>query len=235
MKIEAITLNAADTKQAEQLGIDRVELVGAIGEGGLTPSHGVIKTVLESVSIPVQIMVRPHSFSFCYDDKDWEIMKEDIAFIRSLGGKRIVIGGINSDGSVDEALLDKVIKRAPDIDITFHRAFDEVASQTEAYRTLAKYSQNVKRILTSGGKAKAPQAILELQELVTLSREINGPEILVGSGVNPDNIGTLHKQIDANQYHIGSGLRRDGDFQNELDAEKLQIVEGQAPRPGSKT
>lgn len=234
MKIEAIILNAVDTKQAEELGVDRVELVGAIGEGGLTPSHGVIKTVLGTARIPAQIMVRPHSFSFCYEEKDWEIMKEDIAFIRSLGGKRIVFGGVTEDGKVDEALLDKVIEQAPDINITFHRAFDEVASQTEAYRTLAKYSQNVKRILTSGGKEKASQAIPELQELVTLSQEMDGPEILVGSGVKPENIGTLHQQIGASQYHIGSGLRRDGDFQNELDAEKLQIVEGQALHPSSK-
>lgn len=161
-------------------------------------------------------------------------MKEDIALIRSLGGKRIVFGGVTEDGKVDEALLDKVIEQAPDINITFHRAFDEVALQTEAYRTLVKYSKNVKRILTSGGKEKASQAIPELQELVTLSQEMDGPEILVGSGVKPENISTLHQQIGASQYHIGSGLRRDGDFQNELDAERLQIVEGQEPRPSSK-
>ncbi|MDY0406834.1 copper homeostasis protein CutC [Virgibacillus sp. 179-BFC.A HS] len=221
MKIEAITLNATDTKQAEQLGIDRVELVSAMQEGGLTPSYGVIKNVLESASIPVQIMVRPHSFGFMYDDADWQVIKEDLNIIRSLGGNRIVIGGITAEGQIDEAFLNRVIEHVPDFDITFHRAFDQVVSQQEAYRLLNKYGGHVKRILTSGGKDKAAQATNELCELVTLSHELNGPEILIGSGVSPKNIGMLHVKIGARQYHVGSGIRKDGDFRNGLDVEKI--------------
>lgn len=59
MKIEVITLNEKDTMQAQRLGADRVELVSAMQEGGLTPSFGTIKRVLEHAHIPVQIMVRP--------------------------------------------------------------------------------------------------------------------------------------------------------------------------------
>lgn len=221
MTLEAITLNAADTKQAEQLGIDRVELVSAMAEGGLTPSYGVIKTVLETTSIPAQIMVRPHSFGFIYNETDWETIKEDLSVIQSLGGNRIVIGAITADLQVDEAFVDRVITHVPDFDITFHRAFDEVSSQLDAYHVLAKYRGHIKRILTSGGKAKAHQATDELQRLVALSHELDGPEILVGSGVTPDNIGDLHQKIGASQYHIGSGFRLHGSFENGLDEAKV--------------
>src|SRR5690625_4148069 len=193
-------------------------------EGGLTPSHGVIKRVLGSVRIPIQVMVCPNSFGFRYDENDWNIMKEDILFIRSLGGKRIVFGCLTENNLIDEVLLEKVIKLVPDIDITFDRAFDLVASQTEAYRTLTKYTRNVKRILTSGGKDKAPQAIPELRGLVKLSKELKGPKIMVGSGVTPENINTLKQQTGADLYHIGSGLRQNGDFRNGLDAEKIKAL-----------
>ncbi|MDY0395759.1 copper homeostasis protein CutC [Virgibacillus halophilus] len=224
MKIEAITLNAKDTKQAEQFGIDRVELVSAMQEGGLTPSYGVIKTVLDTVRIPVQIMVRPHNFGFTYDETDLLAIKEDISAIRSLGGHRIVIGAITADHQVDEAFLTEVIEYAPDFDITFHRAFDQVSSQWEAYHVLTKYSKHVRRILTSGGKEKADQATKELQQLVALSHELDGPEILVGSGVTPNNLGTLHEKIGASQYHVGSGFRVNGSFEKGLDETKVASV-----------
>ncbi|MBU5468644.1 copper homeostasis protein CutC [Virgibacillus sp. MSJ-26] len=224
MKIEVITLNKEDTLQAEKLGADRVELVSAMLEGGLTPSYGTIKNVLNSVNIPVQIMIRPHSYGFVYDQKDWKTMKEDISAIKELGGNRIVFGAITEQGEVDEKLLNKVIEHAPDFDITFHRAFDHVSSQVEAYKVLNQYKKNVKRILTSGGKDKAENATSELHELVKLSKKLNGPSILVGSGVSPDNLAHLHKEIGASEYHIGSGVRIDRDMSKALSSEEIAKV-----------
>lgn len=221
MKIEVITLNQEDTLQAEQLGADRVELVSAMLEGGLTPSYGTIKNVLASVSIPVQVMIRPHSFGFVYDDKDWQTIKEDISIVTALGGSRIVFGAITPQGEIDEPLLHQVIDHTPEIDITFHRAFDQVESQIDAYHTLTKYKHHVKRILTSGGKDQANQAVNELQDLVALSEELDGPRILVGSGVSPDNLPQLHQEIGASEYHIGSGVRIEGDFNQSLSREKM--------------
>jgi|SRR5699024_9888963 len=224
MKIEVITLNKEDTMQAEQLGADRVELVSAMEEGGLTPSYGTIKTVLSNTSIPAQIMVRPHSFSFVYDEKDWEIIKEDISTIINLGGNRIVFGAITKEGDIDEGLLTKVIDHAPELDITFHRAFDHATSQIDAYKVLTKYKSNIKRILTSGGEDNAPNAIPQLQKLVDLSKELNGPTILVGSGVTPENINFLHEKIKASEYHIGSGIRMEGAFFQGLSEEKMKQI-----------
>lgn len=220
MKIEIITLNKEDTIQAQELGADRVELVSAMLEGGLTPSYGTIKNVLESAKIPVQIMVRPHGYGFVFNESDSKIIKDDITMIQKLGGNRIVFGAVTVDGQIDEELLKKIIEIAPDIDISFHRAFDLVSSQTEAYKTLSNY-KNVKRILTSGGADKALDAADKLRDLVNLSKELNGPEILIGSGVSPDNLKELHQAIGANEYHIGSGVRIDKDFSKGLSEEKM--------------
>ncbi len=224
MKIEVITLNEKDTMQAQRLGADRVELVSAMQEGGLTPSFGTIKRVLEHAHIPVQIMVRPHSFGFVYDESDWLIMKEDISMIRELGGNRIVIGAITKDGDIDEDLLDKIISHAPDFDITFHRAFDHVRSPLDAYRTLTKYKKHIKRVLTSGCAPTAIEGISTLKKLVELSKELEGPTILVGSGVNAQNVADLHQHINATEYHIGSGARVDRDFSKPLDEEQMSII-----------
>lgn len=221
MIIEVIAEQAADILEAEKMGADRIELVSAMKEGGLTPSYGTLKTVLEQATIPVQIMVRPHGYSFTYDETDWLTMKEDISVIKQLGGNRIVFGCITPEGKIDEELLTKVIEHVPDFDISFHRAFDEVSSQTEAYKVLCKYKKHVKRILTSGGKPTASEGANNLRKLVELSKEMDGPDILPGSGVTPKNIATLHEQIGANQYHIGSGVRMEKDFSQGFDQEKM--------------
>ena len=224
MFIEVITQNAQDSIQAEQLGVDRLELVSAMQEGGLTPSYGVLKNVLSSVSIPVQIMVRPHSYGFVYSEDDWKIIKEDISIIQELGGNRIVFGCITENGEIDEVLLTKVIEHGPELDITFHRAFDDVQSQEDSYKVLTKYKNHVKRILTSGGKPKATQATNELKNLIKLSQELDGPIILPGSGVTPENIKMIHDKVGASEYHIGSGVRIDSDFSKALDPTKVNIV-----------
>lgn len=81
--LEVIAVNAADARAAEAGGADRIELVCAMSEGGLTPSFGIIEQVVSSVSIPVYVMIRPHSRSFCYNEDDRKAMKK--IFIRPVG------------------------------------------------------------------------------------------------------------------------------------------------------
>ncbi len=219
-----IVQDEVEAMQAEAYGANRLELVSAISEGGLTPSYGTIKRVLKSTHLPVQIMIRPHSNGFVYRDFDWEVMKEDISIIKELGGTGIVFGALNSDGSIDEQLLEKVIKHASGLDITFHRAFDEVTSQQEAYKTLTQYKYEIKRILTSGGKASCADATKELKWLVEQSRLTGGPAILPGSGLSPENIATVHQQVDAKEYHFGSGVRLEKSFHHGFSEDAIKQI-----------
>lgn len=68
--LEVIAVNVEDAKAAEEGGADRIELVSAMSEGGLTPSYGFMEQVLSQVSIPVYVMIRPHSRSFRYSADD---------------------------------------------------------------------------------------------------------------------------------------------------------------------
>ncbi|KAA2302373.1 copper homeostasis protein CutC, partial [Clostridioides difficile] len=72
--LEVIAVDAADAKVAEEGGADRIELVSAMSEGGLTPSYGVMEHVVSHVSVPVYVMIRPHSRSFRYSADDIHAM-----------------------------------------------------------------------------------------------------------------------------------------------------------------
>ncbi|MFB1051742.1 copper homeostasis protein CutC [Paraliobacillus sp. JSM ZJ581] len=225
MEIEVIVQHAEDAKEAELLGADRLELVSAISEGGLTPSYGTIKQVLQQVNIPVQVMIRPHSNHFYYDEADLAIILEDIKNVITLGGNRIVFGALNQDNTINQQALNKIIELAPQLDITFHRAFDQVVSQKDAYRTLVSYSDQVKRILTSGGAATCEQGKNELKQLVKLANELNGPEILAGSGLDAINITEIHSYIGATQYHFGKAVREDSSLAKGFDDDSFLEIE----------
>ncbi|MYL32100.1 copper homeostasis protein CutC [Pontibacillus yanchengensis] len=222
MLLECIVQNKQEAKEAEKLGVDRVELVSAMQEGGLTPSYGTIKQVLESVDIPVQVMIRPHSYGYVYNEEDFQVICEDIRAIQELGGNRIVFGALHEDFTINEKMLQEFITRFPDLNITFHRAFDEIASQEEAYKTLSKYHSNVKQILTSGGASNCEEGKEELAKLVHLSREHDGPIIMPGGGMKPSNLGRVHHVAGAEAYHFGKSVRMDNSFANGLDAEVVK-------------
>lgn len=221
--IECIVENENDALAIEKLGASRLELVSAIGLGGLTPSYGTIKTTLKNVQIPVQVMVRPHNYGFIYSSTDKEAMKEDIASLYGMGHYRIVIGALDQNKKIDTDFFTDLFKEFPDLNVTFHRAFDEVEDQLEAYRTLVPYRNNIRRILTSGGANSCMEGIESLQKLMQLQYQLNGPTILPGSGVKLNNLRELHDAIGADEYHFGSGVRKHQSFEEGFDK---VIVEG---------
>ena len=223
MILECIVENERDAIKAEELGFDRLELVSAMSEGGLTPSYGTVKRVIECVEIPVQVMLRPHSYSFEYDDYDWLAMKENLQAFSSIGVKGIVFGCLKN-GEIDQALLEKVIKEVPHADLTFHRAFDELKDQVIGLEVLSQYTQHIGRILTSGGEKSAYEGRTNLQQLITKTEECSGPEILIGSGLNAENIQELHPFLKGKEYHFGTGVRKDRSMANEFDREKTDIL-----------
>lgn len=222
--IECIVQNVRDARDAERLGINRLELVSAIELGGLTPTYGTVKSVIDNVHIPVQVMIRLHDYGFVYNQDDKEVMKKDISLLHEMGHNRIVIGALNENKTIDTVFLDDLFREFPKLNVTFHRAFDEVRDQTEAYQALAAYRKNVKRILTSGGADDCMKGADSLVKLVQLQHKLQGPNILPGSGLNADNIQTLHNSIQADEYHFGSGVRWNKSFEESIDKEKVEGV-----------
>lgn len=222
--VEIIALNEEDARMAEAFGADRLELVAAMGEGGLTPSYGTIKTVVKSVSIPVMVMVRPHSNSFVYRKEEWNALKEDIKAIQDIGAAGIVFGAITENKVVDFELLAMVLDEARGLAVAFHRAIDE-ADTFGQYLSLCQSPFHVDRVLSSGGKPTAVTGLETLKAMIKESQKsLSNPIIMPGSGLSLDNIGYVHEQLQAAEYHFGSAVRVDGTFQNQIQEEKVKRI-----------
>jgi copper homeostasis protein len=76
-------------------------------------------------------------------------------------------------------------------------------------------------VLTSGGNDKAVDSIAILNQLNNLSIQHNNCKILVGSGIDANNIKQIVTNTNIKQIHIGNGVR---DSQGNLCKDKLLAI-----------
>lgn len=184
MKLEICASNYQSAVNAELAGAHRIELCSELAVGGITPSYGFIKHVLETVKIPVFVLIRPRSGNFTYTDSEFEIMKKDIVLCKDLGCEGIVSGILNIDNSIDIKRTKELVELSKPLKFTFHRAFDWTPNPYEALEQLIEI--NVDRILTSGQESSAEKGIFALQQLKKLANE--RLIILPGGGINQENV-----------------------------------------------
>lgn len=182
---EMAVQDAAGIAVAAELGVDRIELCAALSLGGLTPSVGLIEAAA-AAGIPTHVLVRPRGGDFEYDDAERAVIVDDVRWSHSLGAAGVVVGGLR-DGGIDEELIDRVVAVAGGADVTFHRAFDNLSDLDAGLDRLAELG--VTRVLTSGGAARAHEALDVLRRLVGRAR--GGIEIMAGSGVRSDNVARI--------------------------------------------
>jgi copper homeostasis protein len=182
---------------AEKAGADRIELCENYTEGGTTPSYGSIKTAIDKLNIPVNIIIRPRGGDFLYSDTEFEIIKQDVKTVKQLGANGVVIGFLNSDGSLDIEKTKEIIELAKPMEVTFHRAFDRCKEPFMALEQLINIG--VDCILTSGQEQTAYEGANLISNLIEKanSRII----IMPGSGVNDRNISKLIAKTKAFQFH----------------------------------
>ncbi|WP_211747229.1 copper homeostasis protein CutC [Paenibacillus sp. Marseille-Q4541] len=205
MLLEVIATCMDDARKAEASGADRLELITAITEGGLTPGIGLVEEVVQKINIPVHVMVRPHSRSFVYDEDDVNTMIAEIKAIRRAGAAGVVLGALTEAGRIDEQALAALLAHTGEMQVTFHRAFDELKDQFAGLTVLSKYKE-ITRILTSGGTQPAPQAIPQIQKLVDHSQGSH-IKILAGNGLTPEGIRQFVTQTGVEEVHFGSAVR----------------------------
>lgn len=183
--------------EAQNNGANRIELCENLAVGGTTPSYGTVKVCLEKLDIPIFPMIRARGGNFIYSKDEIEIMKEDIKIFKELGVKGVVLGCLTSDNKIDLELTKKLVNLAYPMEVTFHKAIDEIQNPLDYIDDLVNIG--IKRILTSGGKATA----LEGKDLINeMIKKSNGRlKIVVAGKVTKENLNGLSNLISANEFH----------------------------------
>jgi copper homeostasis protein len=222
MLLEVIATSVRDVIAAERSGADRIELITGMLEGGLTPSYGLIEAAVQATKLPVQVMIRPHCYSFCYDRLDVAAMITDIRMVKQLGAAGVVFGALTEDKCLDLEVVARLLGEAEGLSVTFHRAFDEVRDVQEALDELDKFKQ-IDRILTSGGKPNVLDAVQEMKQLVAWSQNTS-IQILAGSGLTIASLPAFVTETEVQEVHFGKGIRKNGDPLGPIDPVRIQQI-----------
>ena len=108
-KFEICANSVASCIAAQEGGADRVELCAGIPEGGTTPSYGMIKSARESISIGLNVIIRPRGGDFLYTEEELREMVYDIKMAKELGADGLVFGCLRPDGNVDMEAMKTLI------------------------------------------------------------------------------------------------------------------------------
>lgn len=183
---------------AAQGGAHRVELCAGLIEGGTTPSPGNLALSVESLDIPVMVLVRPRGGDFLYSPEEMETLLRDVSMARSAGAHGVVTGALTRDGRVDREAMARVREEAGPMSLTFHRAFDMVRDHHEALETLVGLGFD--RILTSGGERSVPEGLEAIRVWV---EEAGGRiSIMPGGGIRQENIREIVEGTGVREVHF---------------------------------
>ena len=190
--------NIKDAMRAVDLGANRIEYCSKLNEEGLTPDIEDVKYLLKNINIPLRIMIRPHSKSFNYSEKDISIMLKDISTFKKIDIDGVLIGCLNKDDEIDLKKINLLVEKAKPLKVIFHKAIDITSDPLKSLKNLIKYS-NINGVLTSGGFKKAEDGVKLLKKMLDIC-PINF-ELIIAGKITSKNINKINQKLSAKFYH----------------------------------
>jgi copper homeostasis protein len=191
MRVEISVESLTGVKIAKEAGANRIELCGALTDGGLTPSEALIE--LASELIETHVLIRPRPGDFRYSRDEIAVMLREIEMLHLTGAKGIVIGALGEDGLLDP-MCDEFVEAADGLPVTLHRAIDVSASSERVLDQAADLG--FARVLTSGRQRSAVVGAALIKSLVAQAgsdievmacgavRASNALEVIAATGVS---------------------------------------------------
>lgn len=212
MLLEVCVDSLASARAAIAGGADRLELCSALTVGGLTPYPELLRQIRAESAIPVRCLMRPRGGDFLYSEDEIAMMAAQITALRQNGADGFVIGCLDADGRLDTGAMQPLLAAAHGCGLTLHRCIDVSRDPLQTYRAAA--ACGIDTVLTSGAAVNCVAGRSVLAQLLALRDETDGPEILIGAGVNAAVITQLRDSLPgARAFHasckaeVESGMR----------------------------
>ena len=163
-------------------GADRLELCCALAVGGLTPYAELLQQIRTESDIPVRCLIRPRGGDFLYTNEEIMMMAAQIGHLRKSGADGFVIGCLDADGNLDAEAMAPLLEAAQGAGLTLHRCIDVSRDPCKTYLDAAALGFDT--VLTSGSASSCLQGMENIEHLLQLRDMHQGPEVLIGAGVN---------------------------------------------------
>ena len=199
--LEVCVDSLASARAAIAGGADRLELCSALGMGGLSPYPELLRQIRQESDIPVRCLMRPRAGDFLYTREEIRLMELQIAQLRNWGANGFVLGCLTDDGRLDADAMAPLIDQARGRGLTMHRCIDVSRDLEQTYQQAARLGFDT--VLTSGGAVSCRVGKEQIGKLLQLRRQMNGPEVLIGAGVNAGVIAEMRLSFpEASCFHM---------------------------------
>ena len=215
--LEVCVDSLASARAAISGGADRLELCSALAIGGLTPYVELLQQIRTESDIPVRCLMRPRAGDFLYTPEEIQMMATQIGMLRKAGANGFVIGCLDAEGNLDGNAMQPLLLAAQGCGLTLHRCIDVSRDPVQTYLDAGNWG--IDTVLTSGAAGNCQLGKETIGALLQLRDTHNGPEVLVGAGVNAKVIAAFRESYpQAHAFHMSgktdvpSGMifRRDG-------------------------
>lgn len=221
--LEVCCFNSTSAFTANQARASRIELCGDAFDGGSTPNWNSFYQLrfVGKITAPIYVMIRPRGGDFNYSETEFQEMLNNVEKFRNDRNTRadgFVFGILNSRNKVDVDKNKKLVELASPLPCTFHKAFDEIATEDMAQALEDIIMCGFQNILTSGGKKTAADGVETLKRLVNQARgRIN---VMPGGGVRSENINLLMRETGAKWFHSSTLVNG----QTEANKEEIRMI-----------
>jgi len=188
---------------AERGGAGRVELCARLDISGVTPSQTLTAAVVQALSIPVHVLIRPRGGDFDYTAGEFAQMRRQIQWVKESGAAGVVLGILLADGRVDIGRSRELVELARPLKVTFNRAFDEAPDLGNALEAVIATGADC--LLTSGGATNVHTGAAQIAQLLRRAGDRIG--IMAGGGLKLASLAELLERTGVHCVH-GSLTRR---------------------------
>ena len=215
--LEVCVESLASARAAVKGGADRLELCSALSIGGLTPYTELLRQIRLESDIPVRCLMRPRAGDFLYTKEEIQMMAMQMESLRAAGADGFVIGCLTPEGDLDTKAMAPLLDAAAGTGLTLHRCIDVSRDPVQTYLDAGKLG--IDTVLTSGAALSCLKGMETIGKLLRLRDGENGPEVLMGAGINAATITKFREAFpQARAFHMsgkadtesGMVFRREG-------------------------
>ena len=203
--LEICVDSLASARAAIAGGADRLELCSALLAGGLTPYEVLLRQIREESDIPIRCLMRHRAGDFLYPQEERELLRRQILQLKGAGADGFVIGCLTPEGDLDMDAMKPLVEACGDKGITLHRCIDVSRDPVQTY--LDAKALGIDTVLTSGAASNCKLGRSVIEKRIAVRDEIDGPEVLIGAGVNASVIRPFRQEVPgARAFHMSGKM-----------------------------
>lgn len=217
MIIEAIASTLQEALTLERLGVDRIELVSAVTEGGLTPSLGLIEEVTNACTIPVCVMLKTRK-DYQMNDSDLKVLLRDLAYIKQTKAYGIVFGALCGT-HLHHEMIDTIIANKGHLAFTLNRCFDQCEDMDKELAYISTLP--IERMLTSGHEKSVIDGAKNLAKIQNVCSHL---QVMAGAGITVENAKEFVLTYQPSEIHVGSTTHENGSWASAISEERVRAL-----------